>query len=301
MNLFDATLETANDSRALDYDDTYANLQHGLTSLQLHEAHRASTGRGVRIAIVDSDTDVDHEDLSGRIGRHEVFADKLATLDSHHGTAVASVIGARSNNARGMVGVAPAATLEIFVSCWRSARNKAAICDSFTLLKAIDAVLEDPPHVLNLSLTGPEDALLRRVLERAIDAGVIVVAACPLDTPPAQRFPATMQNVIAVGRADAPSIDAALAGSLVFAPGDEILVATPGDGYDFRSGSSLSAAHVSGIVALMLEASPTLSPDTVFAALLEAKHDGGPHASVSACRALQQVSHVQCPVPTAFD
>lgn len=133
------------ETRALDndsYNDPYVNMQYGLEILNITAAHRNSLGAGVRIAIVDSHADVDHEDLKGRIRSIEVFSSAVETVDANHGTAVASVIGARSNNALGIVGVAPEATLDLFVSCWHAAQGNAVVCDSFSLSKALDRVLE---------------------------------------------------------------------------------------------------------------------------------------------------------------
>ena len=158
------TFETSA-SRAASYDDTYAELQYGLDVLDIASAHQTTRGAGIRIAIIDSNVDQSHEDLLGRIGRIREFVDKDQSEDRHHGTAIASVIGARSNNALGIVGIAPEATLELFVSCWSGGTEKPAICDTFSLSKALDAVIEDPPHVLNLSLTGPHDPLLERPVQ----------------------------------------------------------------------------------------------------------------------------------------
>ena len=78
------------------YNDPYARMQHGLQLLGLNSAHPHSTGSGVRIAIIDSHADSEHEDLKGRIRRIEVFSGNDVSADSQHGTAVASVIGALS-------------------------------------------------------------------------------------------------------------------------------------------------------------------------------------------------------------
>ena len=292
MNLF----ETSTGER-VEYDDTYADLQHGLQALNVLDAHRASIGQGVRIAIVDSHTDRSHEDLRGRISRHRVFSDRRATIDSEHGTAVASVIGARANNARGMVGVAPGATLDVFVSCWRSGQGRFAVCDTFTLLKALDAMLVEPPGILNMSLVGPHDPLLQRILERIADAGVIIVAANPADGVQPQ-FPASMPQVIAVGRSDRPanaSPPGTDTGESLFAPGDRILVAAPNNRYDFRTGSSLSAAHVSGIVALLLDVAPGTSAGRIREVLFASQGHDAATVSVNACRALALVgAQVPC-------
>ena len=101
------------------YDDTYANLQHGLTLLDISVAHRYTTGLGIRVAIIDSQADADHEDLRGRVRKMTDFAEPKKGRANEHGTAVASVIGANANNAVGIVGVAPDASIDVFVSCWK--------------------------------------------------------------------------------------------------------------------------------------------------------------------------------------
>ena len=165
--------ETGTSAKA-SYDDTYANLQHGLSILDVSAAHRISRGHGVRVAIIDSDADSRHEDLQGRLRKIEVFANGMAGTNAEHGTAVASVIGANANNAKGIVGIAPEARLELFVSCWTEDTADNAICDSFTLAKALDTLLDEPPDILNMSLTGPFDPLLARLLAAVQDADVAV-------------------------------------------------------------------------------------------------------------------------------
>jgi subtilisin family serine protease len=269
------------------YDDKFANLQYGLDVLDIAAAHRTSQGAGIRIAIIDSDVDRSHEDLKGRIQRVLEFTNRGASADRNHGTAIVSVIGARSNNAIGIVGIAPEATLELYVSCWSGGVAKSAVCDSFSLSKGLDAMLENPPDVLNLSLTGPRDSLLERLIRKAIEAGVIVVAAGPADDQDKKNFPSTMQSVIGV--VTTPPVGSAELGSntMLFAPGNEILVAVPTDRYDFRSGSSLAAAHVSGVVALLLSAAPNQSPETIRGILQRSQARGARSMiSVNACTAL---------------
>lgn len=266
------------------YDDTYAELQHGLDTLDLTRAHRHSRGEGVRIAVVDSNVDTSHEDLKGRIRRVENFAGDAAAPDRNHGTAVTSVIAANANNAKGIVGVAPEAGVELYVACWSEPDTDVAICDSFTLAKALDTLLARPPDVLNLSLAGPSDPLVRRLLLHAHERNVIVVAARPGGGNASQQFPASMKEVIAVG-----SSTSAAQGpeSPIRAPGEQILVAIPDDNYDFRSGSSLAAAHVSGVVALMLAITPGADTTTIRSLLEKSQGDtSSGQVSVNACKAL---------------
>ena len=276
------------------YDDTYFNLQYGLEILDIGAAHRTTRGKGIRIAIIDSSVDTNHEDLQGQIDRVRKFSNKGESVDDTHGTAVASVIGARSNNAAGIVGIAPEATLELYVSCWSGGKEKPAICDTFSISKALDAILDDPPHVLNLSLVGPYDPLLERLIEKASDAGVVVVAAGADHTRLNTNFPSSLQHVIGVTAASSEESTSESINDTLFAPGNRILVAVPIDAYDFRSGSSLAAAHVSGVVALLLSIAPDQSPEMISNILQRSQVEAaGPMVSINACDALNLVGAKQ--------
>jgi len=273
------------------YDDTYANLQHGLRILDVGSAHRISQGQGVRIAIIDSDADSRHEDLKGRLRKIDVFANGKTSADAEHGTAVASIIGANANNAKGIVGIAPGARLELFVSCWVEDMRDNAICDSFTLAKALDTLLDDPPDILNMSLSGPFDPLLARLLGAVQNEGVVIVAARPDDVSDRNHFPASLETVIGVGNSEQRN---RLSGGStrppqdIYAPGKQIMVAIPNNAYDFRSGSSLAAAHVSGVIALLLAVSPDLPFTSVLAFLRESQNAQPAGAvSINACIVLQ--------------
>jgi subtilisin family serine protease len=271
------------------YDDAYAGLQYGLDTLELTLAHRYSRGEGVRIAVIDSSADTDHEDLEGRIASVRDFSGDRNAPDQHHGTAVTSVIGASANNAKGIVGIAPEASIELYIACWSEPGAETAVCDSFTLAKALDSLLEKPPQVLNLSLVGPADPLLERLLLKAHEQAVVLVAARPAERSVRRAFPAMMDEVIDVGSSAPGTADAGLS---LYAPGEQIIVALPGNEYDFRSGSSLAAAHVSGIVALLLSVSPDTDTSTITSLLERSQQrsqpgEGAGPVSVNACKALQ--------------
>ncbi len=251
------------------YSDPYASFQHGAESLRAREAHRFATGRGVRVGVVDTGVDRDHPDLADRVpsARNFVEGGEAAFLHDVHGTAVAGVVAARADDGVGIYGVAPDAELVVAKACWHSgSRGRSAVCSSWTLARAIDFALRSGVRVLNLSLAGPRDSLLTRLLESADASGVVVVAAIG----PGGRgesFPASLETVIAVAAEsghDAKPASGSGAGRGAFAaPGHEILTTAPGASYRFLSGSSLAAAHVSGAVALLLERDPTLTPRQV--------------------------------------
>ncbi|MDH4124493.1 MAG: S8 family serine peptidase [Gammaproteobacteria bacterium] len=293
LQIFEVSTERQ-DTLEQSYDDAYANLQYGLDILHVAAAHRTTRGAGVRVVIIDSDADRDHEDLRGQIKRIREFSGKGQVADRNHGTAVASIIGARSNNSLGIVGVAPEATLEVYVSCWSAGTGNAAICDTFSLSKALDAVLENPPHVLNLSLTGPYDPLLERLLQKVFAAGVVVIAAGSAGANLQNSFPSNMQQVIGVDATPTESWTNGKSNDTLFAPGDRILVALPSDRYDFRSGSSLAAAHVSGVVALVLAVAPHSSSDAISSILLQSQStSAGSIVSINACVALYLTGSAQ--------
>ncbi len=280
----------------LAYDDPYANLQHGIETMSIAAAHRHSVGAGVDIAIVDSGVDANHEDLHGRVQRVRSYGFDGKAEEMGHGTAVASVIGARANNAKGIVGVAPRATLQVHAACWASGKEGKGVCDSFSLAQALDTLIATPPDIVNLSLSGPHDALLSRLLSKLAASGAIVVAAHVSASKNGHRFPASLPGVIGVVTAAAswpsPGSPSSLAttNGTVAAPGSEILVAIPNDQYDFRSGSSIAAAHVSGVIALLLAQSPSLSSAEIRDALRRSQMTRAGVVSVDACVALQQAN-----------
>lgn len=247
------------------YNDPYAHLQHSVRTLQLRQAHRLATGKGVRVAVIDTGVDLDHPDLRGRIAKVGNFVERggQAFTSDIHGTAVAGVIAAATNNQVGIVGVAPQAEIFALKACWqKSPGAREAVCDSYTLAKAVDFAILQGAQVLNFSLAGPHDPLLARLIGAALGRGIAVVAADAGDG--VRSFPASLQGVIGVfGLDDARPERKPRAPAGLGAPAVDILTTVPHASYDFFSGSSLAAAQVSGIAALLLEKNPKLTPDRI--------------------------------------
>lgn len=256
--------------------DPYTKLQHNLDTLELFAAHAWSRGSGTRVTIIDTGADLAHPDLESQIHSHEDFTGGDEFLADAHGTAVAGIIGAASGNGFGMTGVAPDAELTLLRACWYTEDKQQAVCNSFTLAKALAHVLESATDVINLSLSGPHDPLLSRLLKLAIDDGIVVVAAAAADP----GFPVDVPGVIVAGSKP----DNLEGHTMLLAPGIEVLVPVPGGGFDYASGSSLSAAHVSGVVALMIAEQPDLVHDDI-ARLLAASNPSG-YGPINACRVL---------------
>lgn len=210
---------------------------------QLADLHRASTGRGVKVAVIDSGVEARHPDLDGQLAALENFVDAQPTPAERHGTAVAGIIAARADNQQGIAGVAPGVRLLGLRACWQ-APDLRTLCSSLTLAKALHAAVLDGAHIINLSLGGPPDRLLSALLDQALARGIAVVAAQPLRS---DAFPAAHPGVLVVGGAPpAPN------GGVV-APGRDIPTTAPGGGWVLVTGSSFAAAHASGLLALLRE------------------------------------------------
>jgi subtilisin family serine protease len=206
-----------------------------------------------------------------------------------HGTAVAGVIASVVNNSEGIIGVAPDASIAALRACWPvAAGSPTAQCSSFSLAQALDVVYRLAPKVLNLSLAGPEDPLLARLLDRITARGIVVVAAEP-EARGAARFPAAHPRVlVAHSSADPPGAD----GHYRFgAPATEVLTTTPGASYAFLSGNSLAAAHTTGVIALLMEHAPDLDVDSIAVLLAETTTAAATGLrSINACRALDRLN-----------
>jgi len=276
------------------YNDTYAGFQHGLASMSVIAAHRFADGKGVKIAVIDSGVDLRHEEFRGQHLRLRDFLPAGYTSSSAaHGTAVVSLIIANPNNGKGIVGVAPGAKVTALRACWSNGDAETALCDSFTLAKALDFLLHAPPDLINLSFAGPRDPLLGRLIDKVLQNGTIIVAARPTAATAMNTFPAGYRGVLAVSSASA-GVDANAShtghGVPILSPGEEIMVALPNNGYDFRSGSSLAAANASGVIALLLQMGADLDGARIGTILRKSQLGSGPGGAViNACRALAEI------------
>jgi hypothetical protein len=267
--------------------DSFAGLQHHHAVLELPQAHNWSLGGGTSVTIVDTGADIEHPELKTQIADHRNYVSQSQDdfTSDVHGTAVAGVIGAASSDGTGMTGIAPSTRLTVLKACWHRKDKPQAICDSFSLAKALAHANGSGTDIINLSLSGPSDALLGRLVRQALDLGIVVVAAAPRQT--RSGFPIEIPGVIVVG-----SNDEAVAGNgirqiSISAPGNDILVPVPRGGYDYASGSSLSAAQVSGIVALLVARDPDLDVDQIYNLLVSSRP--AMDESVNACRALAEL------------
>jgi len=279
-------VQSMNTFHALERPDSLQALQPSMR-WHLDEMHKASTGRGVRVAIVDSGVDATHPDLVGRVAVAENFVDSSPFVAESHGTAVAGIIGARADDGARVVGIAPQAGLMALRACWETA-TKETLCSSFSLAKALQFAIRHDAQVINLSLAGPDDELLARLVDIAIEHGTTVVGAFD-GRMTGGGFPASHHGVLAVAEASSGAIGGTE--NILMAPGEDVPSAAPGARWNLVSGSSFAAAHIAGMVALVREVSPAMTMrDTAAWARLPSGSSDGPPGSIDACATLRRAA-----------
>ncbi|GAA0497456.1 type VII secretion-associated serine protease [Paractinoplanes deccanensis] len=253
-----------------------------------------ATGRGVRVAVIDSGVDATHPQLRGRVatGADFLHGDDTGRQDCNgHGTAVASIIAAAPVRATGFQGLAPDAAIIPFRISEQQEIDGKAVGDRGTpaqFAQAIDLAVAQDADVINISLVMTSDNIaVRAAVARAIRAGVVVVAAAgnQAGNGNPDPFPAKYPGVIGVGalKADGGIAGYSQHGDYVdlVAMGDGVTVAARGGGHTTLQGTSFAAPFVSATAALIKQRFPGLTPAQVRQRLI-ATADPAPGGSVSA-------------------
>lgn len=247
-----------------EYNDPYFSVQYKNMQKTVEQLHKQATGKGIRIAIIDTGVDTYHSDLGDQILKTRNFVDDDPEQFNNdiHGTAITGIIAAKPNNDLGIVGLAPDAELWVLKACWQIQQlSDIAECNSFTIASALSVGIDENVDIINLSLSGPRDPLVERLIEVAIKRGIVVVAADPIHSE--NRYPALLSGVIDVQQVSSYEkhvnvteqilLSASLENRTVRVDGTDILTTAPNNGFEFFSGSSMSTAIVSALGALLLE------------------------------------------------
>jgi len=247
--------------------------QYAVAKLRLPQAHTLAHGANVTIAVIDSGIDAKHPELVNAVA--DSF-DALGSKDGPHvhGTGIAGAIVAHAR----LMGSAPQARI-LGIRAFGAAPNGAQ-STSFVILKALNYAAEHGAQIINMSFAGPKDPLIERGIAATAARGILMVAAsgnAGAKSPP--LYPAANANVIAVSATDAQDklFTASNRGGhiAISAPGVDIFLPAPDEKYQITSGTSFSAAYISGLAALMLERNPALKPDEVRAILMKTARDLG--------------------------
>lgn len=235
--------------------------------LRIASDWRSRTGRGVSVAVIDSGIDASHPELAGKVrssveantasGR-TVFTESSSGDSAGHGTACAGIVA----------GIAPDAELHSI-----RVLGAGGIGDGQSFLAGLEHAINKRYKVINLSLgtTKPQFfAPLHDLLDRAYQAGCIVVAAA--NNLPQPSFPSVFSSsLVSVGKSEArdPFEFSFRRGEVIelTAPGIGVRALWPGGGHRTLTGNSFACPHVSGVIALLLESDPSLTPFQVKSAL----------------------------------
>ncbi len=250
--------------------------QYAVEKLHLGVAHARARGRDVLVAVIDTGADLDHPELVGAVAATYDALEGADPAPGKHGTAMAGAVAARLR----LSGTAPAARLLTARAFGPPAANGLAQGSTFHVAKCLDWAADQQARIVSMSFAGPADALLGRLLAAADKKGIVAVAAAGNAGPQsAPLHPAAEPSVVAVTASDAEDhiLPAANRGAhiLLTAPGVDVLVPAPRGAYDLTSGTSVAAAEVSGVAALLLEARADLKPQEVRRLLAETAVDLG--------------------------
>jgi subtilisin family serine protease len=241
--------------------DDAASAQYVVSKLHLTEVHRITHGDDVLVAVIDSKIDASHPDLSGVVA--DEYDDVGGPATPHlHGTGMAGAIASHAK----LLGVAPKVKL-LAVRAF-SGERESAQSTTFNILKGLDWAAAKNARIVNMSFAGPSDPMFRNMLAKAYARGIVLIAAvgnAGPNSPP--LYPGADPHVIGVTATDADDrlLPQANRGPqvAVAAPGVDILAPAPDGAYQITSGTSVAAAHASGVAALLLARQSNLTPDDI--------------------------------------
>jgi hypothetical protein len=235
--------------------------------LRLAEVHRIATGKDVMVAVIDSQIDNAHPELSKGIGAQ---FDGVGQPDQPHthGTGMAGAIVAQDR----LLGVAPGARALAVHAFATGGAQQSPQATTQSIVAGLEWALNKGARIINMSFAGPYDPMLALALKKASERGAILIAAVGNAGPKSPPlYPAADPHVIGVTAID--ENDKPYKGSnigkqvAIAAPGVDVMVPAPAGAYQLTTGTSVAAAHVSGVAALLLERHPQADANLILEVL----------------------------------
>jgi len=237
-------------------NDAGSSEQYVVNKLRLAEVHKIATGKDVVVAVIDSEIDKTHPELGHAIAE-EFDAVGQPDKPHTHGTGMAGAIVSQSR----LLGVAPGART-LAIHAFSTGTQQSPQATTQAIIAGLEWALNKNARIVNMSFAGPQDPMLALALKRASEEkGAILIAAVGNAGPKSPPlYPAADKHVIGVTAIDendqlykGANIGAQVA---VAAPGVDVMVPAPAEAYQLTTGTSVAAAHVSGVAALLLERHP---------------------------------------------
>ena len=269
---------------AVEVNDTLRGKQYALDIVNAPEAWDITMGKSsVTIAIVDSGVDLEHPDLKAKLIKAKSTVDDSAKDDMGHGTHVAGIAAAITNNKEGVAGLAANAKIMPVRVLGGPSGGSAA-----TVAEGVIYAADNGADVINMSLgfyDKPE--ILEKAVNYALSKNVVIVATMGNNNIERRRYPAAFDGVIAVGSTDESDKKSTFSNFgdwiSVSAPGSNIMSTFPTypvqingtKGYASLSGTSMAAPLVAGLAGLIRSQNPNMAPAKVKALIEKTAVDLG--------------------------
>ncbi|WP_081791946.1 S8 family peptidase [Caldalkalibacillus mannanilyticus] len=259
-------------------DEFYQPYQWNLSQIQVKEGWEISSGsEEVIIAVLDTGVDLKHQDIAEKmVEGFNAFDGSSDPTDEHgHGTHVAGISSAITNNVKGIAGVS-----------WRNRIMPIKVLDEkgegslFEITSGIRWATDHGAKVINMSLGDTENSpMLYDAIRYAYEHDVMLIAAAGNDNVSQMMYPAGYEEVLAVSAVNPDKTKAEFSnyGSHidVAAPGESIPSLFPDNHYVYMSGTSMAAPHVSGMAGLIRSVRPDLSNEEVMNLIRHTAEDLG--------------------------
>ena len=271
---------------AVAVNDPKLGVQYSLSQMRVSDAWSLSKGASNLVAVLDTGVQANHPDLSGRVvaGYDFVNGDSNAADDNGHGTWVAGIIAAKSNDGYGMAGISWSdRILPVKIM------NASGTGSTSHLTSGIVWAANQGAKVINMSVGGfPYSQYVQDAVNYAWSKGAVLIGAAGNNNREERFYPASYTNVVSVSATQAndefshwsswgPAVDVSAPGSSVLATNCTASICPHPDwgSHVQVSGTSFATPNVAGVVALIRARYPSYSPQQVVDRLIGTTDDLG--------------------------